>query len=114
MNKNELIDALTEREIEHDPNATNKELQTLLDNAPEMVTPVEIEPEVMAEKPKDMDEKNKNFASQPVNPSTGNPDVEVKAGQVKKIVDEKEIIELQKNGVLCGYNPATKEAVYWK
>jgi len=115
MNKNELINALTEKGIEHDPNATNKDLEALLNSGSEMEAPVEtqLEPdnEPVAEEPKGLDKNAKNFAAPKMHDPKGNPDVEVKLGQVKKIVDAAELAELQKNNKLVGYNPATKEAV---
>lgn len=123
-NKKELIAELTEKGIEFDPNSTNKVLQALLDNAPveevkeEVVETDEPTSDIMEEVPVEskekLDSKAKNFANKLVIPVTGSRELEVKPGQIKKVVDSDELAELQVDKRLVGYKMDTKEAVYWE
>lgn len=127
-NKKELIAELTEKGIEFDPNSTNKVLQALLDNAPVEEVKEEVEEEVVetdeptsdimeevpVESKEKLDSKAKNFANKLVIPVTGSRELEVKPGQIKKVVDSDELAELQVDKRLVGYKMDTKEAVYWE
>lgn len=112
MSKSELIDELTKRGIAHDPNAKNADLKALFDGSPVLLEEFdpEVAEEVVAEKKTVIVKKTKA--------PTGDPDVEVKPGQEKKVLDidpkEREIMELQKDNRLVGWNPVTREAVFWK
>ena len=113
MNKSELIAELTKLGIEHDPNAKNVDLEALLLVDCKSDVPEESVPPMDAELEEEIKPEAKKANSKVKDPK-GDPDVEVKPGQVKKIVNETELVELQKDGKLVGYNPATKEAVYKK
>lgn len=126
MNKGELIEALTEKGIEHDPNATNKDLLALLQDAPEeskeeetpeAEAPVE-EPKVEPKVEPKAEPKDRGKVAKKEIPPTGSPDVEVKRGQVLQVLAEdsreKELLELQADKRLVGWNPVTREAVFWK
>jgi len=109
MKKVDVIEKLTEMGIEHDPNAKAKDLEALLS---EEATIVDVP---VAEAPKEeLDPTAKNFADRSFDPSVGDRSVEVKPGQMKKVVTDREIAELNKAGKTCGYDPETKEAVFWK
>ena len=119
MNKSDLIEALTEKGIEHDPNATNKDLEALLEQARVDETETgeaSVEDAEPIEAPVPTSSRAK-VTKQEI-PPTGSPDVEVKRGQVLKVLaedeKEKELLELQADNRLVGWNPVTREAVFWK
>ena len=121
LKKSELIAELTELGIEHDPNSTNAVLRELLDtgavNENDEVKTDSKETPILAEEPKAPKPIVAKEVKKVRDPK-GDPDVEVGPGQVIKVIAEdeyeRELIKLQADKLLVGWNPATREAVVWK